>query len=260
MLRERLNAGRPLHEDASDVTGRTVGEHARRASTRPQGRQVVRALDHPMHVTPGGWRSCSGTLAPEGCVVKVAGYERDAFRAGSGVRIAKRTRWRRSRPRSIKAWHVVVIRYEGPAGGPGMREMLAVTGAGRGTGRRADCALLTDGRFSGGTRGLMRRARRTRAVNGGPIVIVGDGDEVSSTSTPAASTSSFRTRRSRPAPRTTGLRSGPRRRSPWPSTPGWSRARRCVVTDSPLLGAVIHQGFVQAPPAGRRDEMSLAEV
>ena len=135
-------------------------------------------LADPIHAD-GGIAVLTGSLAPKGAVVKVAGIDQPTLRRHRPrVRRRGRARWRRSSPAQIQPGDVVVIRYEGPKGGPGMREMLAVTGAMKGAGRGADAALVTDGRFSGGTHGFCVGHVAPEAVDGGPIAFVRDGDRI----------------------------------------------------------------------------------
>jgi dihydroxy-acid dehydratase len=138
---------------------------------------VVRPLDDPISPT-GGLAILHGNLAPEGCVVKLAGYERRKQTGPARVFECEEDAMAAVTAGSIKAGDVVVIRNEGPAGGPGMREMLAVTAALVGEGLGEDVALLTDGRFSGATRGLMAGHVAPESVRGGPIGIVRDGEQV----------------------------------------------------------------------------------
>ena len=164
--------------------GRRHRPRARRSASSPDkpsetpGQEVVRPLTNPLKPT-GGIAILRGNLAPEGCVVKLSGHERVHHR-GPGARVRRRggTRWRPSPSGEIDAGDVVVIRNEGPAGGPGMREMLAVTAAIVGEGLGDSVALLTDGRFSGATRGFMVGHVAPEAVHGGPIAAVQDGDTI----------------------------------------------------------------------------------
>ena len=178
VVAKRLLEGGLLHEDAITVTGRTVGEHAREAGETP-GQQVVRPMDDPIKAT-GGLAILRGNLAPEGCVVKLSGHERRVHRGPArvfdGEEAAMDAVVGRAEP--IRPGDVIVIRNEGPAGGPGMREMLAVTAALNGAGLGEHVALLTDGRFSGATRGFMVGHVAPEAVHGGPIAAVRDGDEI----------------------------------------------------------------------------------
>jgi dihydroxy-acid dehydratase len=175
VARRLLDAG-VLHEDERTVTGRTIGEEARDAQETP-GQQVVRPLDDPIKQT-GGLVILRGNLAPDGCVVKVAGYERTSHRGPARVFECEEDAMEAVTAGSIKAGDVVVIRNEGPSGGPGMREMLAVTAALVGEGLGDSVALLTDGRFSGATRGLMAGHVAPEAPHGGPIAAVHDGDTI----------------------------------------------------------------------------------
>jgi len=176
LVLKRLKEAGILHEQAQTVTGKTVGEHADEA-VETEGQQVVRPLDNPLKET-GGLVILHGNLAPEGCVVKVAGYERRKHTGPARVFESEEEAMAAVRNQGIKAGDVVVIRNEGPAGGPGMREMLAVTAALVGEGLGEEVALLTDGRFSGATRGLMAGHVAPESVRGGPIGIVRDGDEI----------------------------------------------------------------------------------
>jgi dihydroxy-acid dehydratase len=165
-----------LHEDAITVTGRTLGEHAREAVETP-GQDVVMPLAKPLKKT-GGLVILKGNLAPEGCVAKITAHERLNHRGPARVFNCEEDAMQAVTSRKIKAGDVVVIRYEGPRGGPGMREMLGVTGALVGEGLGESVALLTDGRFSGGTRGLMVGHVAPEAARGGPIAALTDGDIV----------------------------------------------------------------------------------
>ena len=176
LVLKRLKEAGILHEHAQTVTGKTVGEHADEAA-ETEGQQVVRPLSNPLKDT-GGLVILKGNLAPEGCVVKVAGYERRKHTGPARVFESEEDAMAAVRSQGIKAGDVVVIRNEGPAGGPGMREMLAVTAALVGEGLGEEVALLTDGRFSGATRGLMAGHVAPESVRGGPIGIVRDGDEI----------------------------------------------------------------------------------
>ncbi|HEV2754270.1 MAG TPA: dihydroxy-acid dehydratase, partial [Actinomycetota bacterium] len=176
LVARRLAEGGLLHEDAITVTGRTVGEHAREA-TETAGQQVVRPLDDPIKPT-GGLAILRGNLAPEGCVVKLSGHERRHHTGPARVFESEEDAMRAVVEGTLDAGDVVVIRNEGPAGGPGMREMLAVTAAINGAGLGEHVALLTDGRFSGATHGFMAGHLAPEAVHGGPIAAVHDGDEI----------------------------------------------------------------------------------
>jgi dihydroxy-acid dehydratase len=176
LVLKRLKQAGLLHESAQTVTGKTVGECADEA-VEQKGQEVVRPLDKPLKAT-GGLVILKGNLAPEGCVVKVAGYERRKQTGPARVFESEEHAMAAVRDQSINPGDVIVIRNEGPAGGPGMREMLAVTAALVGEGLGEDVALLTDGRFSGATRGLMAGHVAPESVRGGPIGIVRDGDEI----------------------------------------------------------------------------------
>jgi dihydroxy-acid dehydratase len=175
VARRLLDAG-ILHGDAPTVTGRTLGEHARDAA-EAEGQDVVRPLDDPLKPT-GGLAILRGNLAPEGCVVKLAGHERLSHTGPARVFESEEEAMAAVTAKRIGAGDVVVIRNEGPAGGPGMREMLAVTAALVGEGLGEEVALLTDGRFSGATHGLMAGHVAPEAVRGGPIAALRDGDRV----------------------------------------------------------------------------------
>ncbi len=158
------------------MTGRTVGEHAREAVETP-GQRVVRPLDDPIKAS-GGLAILRGNLAPDGCVVKLSGHERRRHVGPARVFDGEEAAMDAVLHGGIAAGDVVVIRNEGPAGGPGMREMLAVTAAINGAGLGEHVALLTDGRFSGATHGFMAGHLAPEAVRGGPIAAVRDGDEI----------------------------------------------------------------------------------
>ncbi|MBI3059260.1 MAG: dihydroxy-acid dehydratase [Deltaproteobacteria bacterium] len=175
VVKRLLEAGL-IHADALTVTGKTIGEEAQKAKETP-GQEVVRPLSNPLKPT-GGLVILRGNLAPEGCVVKVAGHERMMHRGPARVYDREEDSFQAVQQGEIKAGDVVVIRYEGPKGGPGMREMLAVTAALVGAGLGDSVALLTDGRFSGATHGLMAGHVAPEAANGGPIAAVRDGDTI----------------------------------------------------------------------------------
>ena len=172
----RLQEAGLLHEDAQTVTGRSVGEHAREA-TETDGQAVVRPVGDPIKPT-GGLAILRGNLAPEGCVVKLSGHDRVHHEGPARVFESEEDAMAAVQAGGVLAGDVVVIRNEGPAGGPGMREMLAVTGAIVGQGLGDDVALITDGRFSGATHGFMVAHVAPEAVHGGPITAVQDGDTV----------------------------------------------------------------------------------
>jgi dihydroxy-acid dehydratase len=176
VVAKRLLEAGMLHEDAQTVTGRTIGEHAREAVETP-GQEVVRPLDDPVKQT-GGLAILRGNLAPDGCVVKLSGHERVHHSGPARVFECEEDAMAAVTAGSIVAGDVVVIRNEGPAGGPGMREMLAVTAAIVGEGLGEEVALLTDGRFSGATRGFMAGHVAPEALAGGPIAAVQDGDTI----------------------------------------------------------------------------------
>jgi len=176
LVAKRLVEGGFVHAEAPTVTGKTIGEEARKA-TETKGQEVLRPLSNPLKPT-GGLVILKGNLAPEGCVVKVAGEERMLYRGPARVFDREEDSFQAVQRGEIKAGDVVVIRYEGPKGGPGMREMLAVTGALVGAGLGDSVALMTDGRFSGATHGLMAGHVAPEAASGGPIAALRDGDMV----------------------------------------------------------------------------------
>jgi dihydroxy-acid dehydratase len=176
VLASRLAEAGVLHADALTVTGRTIGEEAAAAEETP-GQVVVRALSDPIK-PEGGFAVLRGNLAPEGCVVKLAGTERLAQTGPARVFESEEAAFAAVAAQGIEAGDVVVIRNEGPAGGPGMREMLHVTAALVGEGLGEQVALLTDGRFSGATHGLMAGHVAPEAARGGPIAAIRDGDTV----------------------------------------------------------------------------------
>ncbi|MBI2540210.1 MAG: dihydroxy-acid dehydratase, partial [Deltaproteobacteria bacterium] len=176
LVAKRLLETGLVHADALTVTGKTLGEAARDAQETP-GQEVVRPLSKPLKTT-GGLVILKGNLAPEGCVVKVAGHERMLHRGPARVFNREEDAFKAVQQGKIKANDVVVIRYEGPKGGPGMREMLAVTAALVGAGLGDSVALLTDGRFSGATHGLMAGHVAPEAASGGPIAALRSGDTI----------------------------------------------------------------------------------
>jgi dihydroxy-acid dehydratase len=174
LVAKRLVEAGLLRGDCITVTGRTLGEEAS-AAKESLGQEVVRKMSAPLKPT-GGLVILKGNLAPEGCVVKVAGHNMQNFRGPARVFDSEEAAFTAVEKAAIKAGDVVVIRYEGPKGGPGMREMLAVTAALVGAGLGDSVALLTDGRFSGATHGLMAGHVAPEAANGGPIAAVANGD------------------------------------------------------------------------------------
>jgi dihydroxy-acid dehydratase len=176
LIAKRLMEAGILKADAITVTGHTIGEEAKKAS-ETSGQEVVRPNSKPLKAT-GGLVILKGNLAPEGCVVKVAGHERMTHRGPARVFDREEDAFQAVQKGQIKPNAVVVIRYEGPKGGPGMREMLGVTAALVGAGLGDSVALLTDGRFSGATHGLMAGHVAPEAANGGPIAAVRDGDTI----------------------------------------------------------------------------------
>jgi dihydroxy-acid dehydratase len=176
LVAKRLLDAGLLHENQPTVTGRTIGEEASYAQETP-GQQVLRPLAQPIKPT-GGLVILKGNLAPEGCVVKVAGHSITKFQGPAKVYDREEDAFVAVKTGQIKPGDVVVIRYEGPAGGPGMREMLGVTAAIVGAGLGDSVALLTDGRFSGATHGLMAGHVAPEAAKGGPIASVKNGDMI----------------------------------------------------------------------------------
>ena len=175
MARRLLEAGL-LHRDPLTVTGKSIGDEALAAVETPD-QEVVHSSSHPLKPT-GGLVILKGNLAPEGCVVKVAGHEIQHHSGAARVFDSEEKAFAAVQLGAIKPGDVVVIRYEGPRGGPGMREMLAVTAALVGAGLGDSVALLTDGRFSGATHGLMAGHVAPEAMMGGPIAAVQDGDNI----------------------------------------------------------------------------------
>jgi dihydroxy-acid dehydratase len=176
LLVHRLMQGKHIHEGAMTVSGKTIGAEAGSAVEAP-GQEVIAPLDKPLKKT-GGLVILHGNLAPEGCVAKISGHERSSHRGPARVFESEEDAMTAVTEKRIKAGDVVVIRYEGPKGGPGMREMLSVTAAIVGEGLGGSVALLTDGRFSGATRGLMAGHVAPEAALGGPIAAVHEGDTI----------------------------------------------------------------------------------
>jgi dihydroxy-acid dehydratase len=177
LVAQRLMEGGYLHADCLTVTGKSIGEEAQNARETP-GQEVVWPIDKPIKPN-GGLAILKGNLAPEGCVVKVAGHNLLQHRGPARVFDCEEDAFAAVQGGAIKAGDVVVIRYEGPKGGPGMREMLGVTAAIVGAGLGDSVALLTDGRFSGATHGLMAGHVAPEAARGGPIAALRDGDPIS---------------------------------------------------------------------------------
>jgi dihydroxy-acid dehydratase len=176
VILKRLADSGNLHEDAITVTGKTIGEVAAAASEAP-GQEVVRPLENPVK-GEGGLAILGGNLAPEGAVVKLAGTERTRQTGPARVFESEEDCFRAVKEQRINAGDVVVIRNEGPVGGPGMREMLQVTAAIVGEGLGETVAMVTDGRFSGATRGLMIGHVAPEAAKGGPVAAIREGDEI----------------------------------------------------------------------------------
>ena len=174
VMKALLDAGL-MHGDALTVTGKTLAENLAELDPEPLDGEVVRTLDNPIHAS-GGLTILRGSLAPEGAVVKTAGFDAEVFEGPARVFERERAAMDALTEGGITAGDIVVIRYEGPKGGPGMREMLAITAAIKGAGLGKDVLLLTDGRFSGGTTGLCIGHIAPEAVDEGPIAFVRDGD------------------------------------------------------------------------------------
>jgi dihydroxy-acid dehydratase len=176
VMRALLDEGL-LHGDAITVSGKTLAENlAVLAPPKPDG-EVIRPLDRPIHRT-GGLTILHGSLAPEGAVVKTAGFDAEVFEGVARVFDREQAAMDAVAAGELKPKDIVVIRWEGPKGGPGMREMLAITGAIKGAGLGKDVLLMTDGRFSGGTTGLCIGHVAPEAADGGPIALVEDGDRI----------------------------------------------------------------------------------
>ena len=176
VMKALLDAGL-LHGDALTVTGRTMAENLADIDPPDLDGKVVRAMAAPIHRS-GGLTVLRGSLAPDGAIVKTAGFDADVFEGTARVFDGERAAMDALEDGTIVSGDVVVIRYEGPKGGPGMREMLAITGAIKGAGLGKDVLLLTDGRFSGGTTGLCVGHVAPEAVDAGPVAFVRDGDRV----------------------------------------------------------------------------------
>jgi dihydroxy-acid dehydratase len=176
VMRALLDAGL-MHGDVLTVTGRTMAENLADIAPPDVDGKVLRAMSAPIHRT-GGITILRGSLAPDGAVVKTAGFEDDVFEGTARVFDRERVALDALEDGTIVAGDVVVIRYEGPKGGPGMREMLAITGAIKGAGLGKEVLLLTDGRFSGGTTGLCVGHVAPEASDGGPVALVRDGDRI----------------------------------------------------------------------------------
>jgi dihydroxy-acid dehydratase len=176
VMKALLDAGL-MNGDCLTVTGKTLAENLDAIAPPDVDGDIIRAVDRPIHRT-GGLTILRGSLAPDGAVVKTAGIEGDVFEAVARVFDGERAALDALADGTITAGDAVVIRYEGPKGGPGMREMLAITGAIKGAGLGKDVMLLTDGRFSGGTTGFCVGHVAPEAVDGGPIAFVRDGDRV----------------------------------------------------------------------------------
>ncbi|TFD19270.1 dihydroxy-acid dehydratase [Cryobacterium sp. TMS1-13-1] len=176
VMRALLEAGL-IHGDALTVTGKTVAENLAEIDPPDLDGEVLRTLDNPIHKS-GGITILKGSFAPEGAVVKTAGFDAAVFEGPARVFERERAAMDALTEGKIYKGDVVIIRYEGPKGGPGMREMLSITAAIKGAGLGSDVLLLTDGRFSGGTTGLCIGHIAPEAVDAGPIAFVRDGDPI----------------------------------------------------------------------------------
>ncbi len=176
VMKALLDAGL-MHGDVLTVTGRTMAENLADIAPPDVDDNIIRAMDRPIHKT-GGLTILKGSLAPEGAVVKSAGFDDSTFTGTARVFDGERAALDALTAGQIVAGDVVVIRYEGPKGGPGMREMLAITGAIKGAGLGKEVLLITDGRFSGGTTGLCVGHIAPEAVDAGPIAFLRDGDKI----------------------------------------------------------------------------------
>jgi len=173
VARHLLDAGK-LHTEEPTVTGRSIGEEAKRGRSK-KGQKVILSISQPLKKS-GGLVILRGNLAPEGCVMKISGEERELHRGPARVFDREEDCFKAIKAGKIKPGDVLVIRYEGPKGGPGMREMLSVTAAVQGAGLGKHVALITDGRFSGATHGFMVGHIAPEAADGGPIAIVRNKD------------------------------------------------------------------------------------
>ncbi len=176
LIARRLMDSGLLHPDEKTVTGRTIGDEARAAKETP-GQAVIRPLREPIKKS-GGLLILRGSLAPDGCVIKLGGQEREYYRGAARVFDREEDAFAAVKAGKIREGDVIVVRYEGPKGGPGMREMLAVTGAVVGAGLADKIALLTDGRFSGASHGFVAGHVAPEAAEGGPIALLRNGDIV----------------------------------------------------------------------------------
>ena len=224
VMQELLDAGL-LHGDCLTVTGKTIAENLADLDPPEPDGEVVHPLSDPIHAQ-GGIAVLRGSLAPNGAVVKVAGIDELRFDGAARVFDGEELAMDAILAGEIEPGDVVVIRYEGPKGGPGMREMLAVTGAMKGAGRGADAALVTDGRFSGGTHGFCVGHVAPEAVDGGPIAFVADGDRIVIDAEAHTIDLIVEPRSSRSARPTGSCPSRATRAGSSPSTRGSRRARR----------------------------------
>jgi dihydroxy-acid dehydratase len=177
VVAKRLREAGLLNEDALTITGQSIGQEAR-AAKEPRGQRVIHPLNRAIK-PEGGIAILYGNLAPDGCVIKLSGHARKNHRGPSRVFNREEDAFKAIKGGKIKAGDVIVIRYEGPRGGPGMREMLHVTGALQGAGLGETVALITDGRFSGATHGFMIGHIAPEAADGGPLAALKSGDKIS---------------------------------------------------------------------------------
>src|SRR5674476_377018 len=249
VMKALLDAGL-VHGDCLTVTGKTVAENLAEIDPPDPDGKILRALDNPIHHS-GGITILRGSLAPEGAVVKSAGFDSDVFEGIARVFDRERAALDALEDGTIRAGDAVVIRYEGPKGGPGMREMLAITGAIKGAGLGKTVLLLTDGRFSGGTTGLCVGHVAPEAVDAGPIAFVRDGDRVRLNV--ADATLDLLVDAGKLADRAQGWQP-PAPGTPgecWPSTSSWSARRRRARSSTevgPARASVL--GFTHTRPHG----------
>jgi dihydroxy-acid dehydratase len=239
VVAKRLLAAGLLNADAMTVTGRTIGEAARAAVETP-GQKVIQPLERPIK-PEGGIAILHGNLAPDGCVIKLSGHQRKSHRGPARVFNREEDAFKAIKEQKIKQNDVIVIRYEGPKGGPGMQEMLAPTSAIMGRGLGDSVALVTDGRFSGGTRGACVGHVAPEAAAGGPIALVEEGD-------PISIDLEARTLELEVAPEEIRRRAS-RWQPPEPRVRGGYLVRYAALVTSASRGAVLETRAVAAPAA-----------
>ena len=252
-----------MHGDVLTVTGKTMAENLAELTPPDLDGDVLRPLDRPIHKS-GGLTILNGSLAPEGAVVKSAGFDDDVFTGTARVFDRERAALDALTAGEIRHGDVVVIRYEGPKGGPGMREMLAITGGIKGAGLGKDVLLVTDGRFSGGTTGLCVGHIAPEAVDGGPIAFVRDGDTI--TLDVRNRTLEHRLRRSRRLGQEEGrlgaAAAALHARACWGSTCSWSsppRTARCAA-DGLDPRSIRAEGPVRTGPNGLAGLVRLSRL